>query len=389
MAGNDYSSGSTPVMVGSPAVGTPDVNAQNIPSVPFRIGTLERNDLTNVDTQTMTASELLIERVAPGTGFVYGFDLDYNATAAGNAATVTYAEDGPYSACSQVIFRDVNAEVINCDGFSLKQAARYGGWESFNEESSADTLIWNKVTGSGATGGSFRFHLKVPVALNRRTLLGLLGNQDRGQNYLLRANLAGSGSVYGTAPTALPSVTINRHYESYVVPNPVNDQGKPQQVQPPFYGVIPYITKSVSSNAPTGGQTTNHFLQRLNTTIRCFVLILRSNGSRATAETNLPTNVQLRIGNQSIYNELPAVRRRIMYDRTGFDAPAGMLVYDLEHDFDGKIGYELGNDWYWTQQLTEAQFTITYPSGFGSTNNSLTIITLDMTVPAGMNLYAA
>jgi len=184
-------------------------------------------------------------------------------------------------------------------------------------------------------------------------------------------------------------VVINRHYESYVVPNPANDQGQPQQVIPPFYGVIPYITKSISPNAPVGGSTVNHFLQRINTTFRCLILVLRSNGLRATAEANLPTNLQLRIGNQSIFNELPAYRRDVMFRRYGFDAPAGIFVYDMVHDFDGRGGAELGNDWFWTQQLTEAQFIITYPAGFGSTNNTLTIITLDMTVPAGMNLYAA
>lgn len=386
----DYSSGSTPVAVGAPSVGTPSLDPNNLPKVPFRIATLERNDLIQVDTQVMTTVEQLIERVLPGTGLVYDVDLDYVATApSNNSANVAYNEDAPYNALSSGIFRDVNAEVIDVDGYSLKLAGRYGGWERFNEESSTDTLIWNKVTGTGATGGNFRFHTKMPIALNRRTLLGLLGNQDRGQSYLVRANLAGSGTIYSTAPTVQPNVTINRHYGSYALPNPVNDQGQPQQILPPFFGVIPYITRSVNPNAPTGGQTTTHFLQRINTTFRALILVFRSNGSRATAESNLPTNVQLRVGNQSIFNELPAVRRRIMYDRTGFDAPAGVIVYDMEHDFDGLLGAELGNDWYWTQQLSEMQFNITYPSGFGSSNNSLTIITLDMTIPTGMNLYAA
>jgi hypothetical protein len=383
----DYTSGTPPAQVGSIAVGTPNVN-QPQPQTPFRVATMERADLVQVDAQAMTTVEQILERVLPGTGYLYGIDLDYAAAAAGNGANVAYTEDGAYAAASSVIWRDVNAELGNSDGFSLKQAARYGGWEPFNEETSTDTLVFSKATGSGSTGGTFRFHLKIPVALTRRTLLGLQGNQDRSQSYIIRANLAGSGAVYSVAPTNQPTVTINRHYESYVVPNPINDLGRPQAVYPPFFGVIPYITKSINPNAPTGGQTTNHFLQRINTTFRLLLLILRSNNSRATAESNLPTNIQLRIGSQSIFNELPAYRRRLMFDRYGFDAPSGCLAYDFLHDFSQFAGAELGNDWWWTQNLTEAQFTVTYPSGFGSTNNSLVIVTADMTVPAGMQLQA-
>ena len=384
----DYTSGSTPVQAGSPAVGTPNLDPQQMPRLPFRIATLERSDLTQVDTQVLTTAEQLIERTLPGTGFLYGVDLDYNAVAAANAANVAFLEDAQFIAASSIILRDVNGEIADLDGFSMKWISRYGGWEPFNGTESADVLVQVKTTGAVGAGGSFRTHIKVPVGISRRTLLGILGNQDRGQAYILRANLNNSTLIYSTPPTSQPTVTINRHYESYVVPNPVNDVGQAQQVVPPFYGVIPYLTKSVSPNPPTGGQTTNHFLQRINTTFRGLLLILRSNGTRATAEANLPTNMQLKIGNQSIFNELPAYRRAIMFDRYGFDAPAGLFMYDFLHDFGNKAGAELGNDWYWTQQLTEAQFSITYPAGFGSTNNSLTIITSDMTVPAGMNLYA-
>lgn len=386
---NPYSSGGTPTQVGSPSVGTPSTNPQQLQAVPFRIATLERADLVTVDTQNQTTSEQIIERVLPGTGFVFGIDLDYFATTSGNGNAVTYLEDAPYSAASSVIFRDVDGVVVDADGFSLKQTSRYGGWERNNQESSTDTLIFNKVTGGGGTGGSYRFHLKIPIALNRRTLLGLLGNQDRGQSYLVRGNLGASTLVYNQAPTSQPSVIINRHYESYAVPNAANDQGQPQQVVPPFYGVISYITKSVSPNPPVGGQATNHVLQRINTTFRLLLLILRSNSSRATAESNLPTLVRFMLGNQPVFSELPAYRREKMFDRYQFDAPSGLLAYDLIHDFDGLAGAELGTDWYWTQQLAEAQFVNTYPSGFGSTANSLTIMTADMTVPAGMNVYAS
>jgi hypothetical protein len=78
-----------------------------------------------------------------------------------------------------------------------------------------------------------------------------------------------------------------------------------------------------------------------------------------------------------------------MFNRYGFDAPAGVLVYDAISDFFTGAGAELGEDYWWTNGLVNAQFEITYPSGFGSTNNSLDVITDDLLVPAEIDFYAA
>jgi hypothetical protein len=77
-----------------------------------------------------------------------------------------------------------------------------------------------------------------------------------------------------------------------------------------------------------------------------------------------------------------------MFERYNVNAPAGVLVYDALQDFTAAAGYELGEDYWWTNGLNNAQFEITYPSGFGSTNNSLTIITDDLLVPPGVDIYA-
>ena len=118
------------------------------------------------------------------------------------------------------------------------------------------------------------------------------------------------------------------------------------------------------------------------------ILVFRSNGSRATAETNAPTLITFKLGDVPIFSETLAMRRLTMYQRFGFDAPAGVLAYDAISDFVLAAGNELGEDYYWTNGLVNAQFEISYPAGFGSTNNSLDIITDDLQVPQGIDLYA-
>jgi hypothetical protein len=329
-------------------------------------------------------------------------------TTAANAATVAYFEDAPWSSFTGVVFRDVNGELVNVSGFSLRVANIYGGWigqdrawDNFTlppvtaSALTKDAQIASLVSGSGGTGGSYNMHLWVPVGLNRRSLWGLLGNQDRAQKYSLRldtgsAAAAATGPIYTTAPTTQGTYAITRMYENYAVPAPQDANGHAQQQIPDKFGIVNFITQSVNPSVPVGGATVNHYLARLGNTIRFLSLILRSNSTRLNAETaaNLPTQIQFNLGDTPINVETPAYRRALMLNRYGVDAPQGVYTYDALTDFAAAAGYELGDDYFWTSGLVNAQFLISYPAGFGSTANSLTVVTGDMLVPQNIDLYA-
>lgn len=358
--------------------------------VPFRRATTFRTQqIITTGPTAVTAAQQPIEVPIDGSGYVNGIDLDVSAPiASGNAATVVFQEDGPYAAIASVVFKDVTGELINLDGYSLRLANLYGGYRRANEEASTDTAVWQKVAGAGGTGGSFRFHLYVPITNNIRDLLGTLGNQSREQRYYLRSDVAPSTSIYSTAPTALPSYTIARNYESFTVPGSENALGLKQEQVPPKFGVLHFLTKSLSPSAPQGSATVQHYLARLGNTIRYWILVVRSNGSRATAETNAPTKISLYIGDIPVFGMSPAEIRTQMWNRYGFDAPSGVYVFDAISDFHPPfMGGELGEDYFWTKGLNQAFFEIVYPSGMGSTNNSLTIITDDLQVPSSVDIY--
>lgn len=389
--------------VGGPEV--PQSNA-NEPGnkIPFRRATTFRTQ--QIDTTSgisVTAAQQNIEITVQGSGYVYGIDLDVQVVTAGNAAAVAYNEDAPFNAMASVVFRDVQGELVNLDGFSLRLANLYCGY-SWNREDSAstatvaaavagsqgslDTGVYQQLGTAIATGGSFRFHLWVPVGTNMRDLIGLLGNQDRAMRYQLRSDFAPSASIYSVAPTAAGAITIRRTYHSFAVPGATNANGAAQQQVPDKFGVLHYTTKNRNVGVPAGGATVNHPLARLGNTIRTLILVLRSNGSRATAETNKPTLITFKLGDVPIFSETPDHRRMLMYKRFGFDAPNGVYVYDAITDFGWPNGFELGEDYWWTNGLVNAQFEIVYPSGFGNTNNSLDVITDDLQVPSGLDLYA-
>lgn len=381
------------------AVGGPITQVQDQApgkSVPFRRATTFRTAQLQTSSALITAGAQQVDVVIEGSGYVYGIDLHVSATAAGNSAAVAFNEDGPWNAVDTVVFRDVNGELVNVTGYHLRVMNLYAGYATFKDAPvttetppSTDTAnIFNKVTGAGATGGSFRYHLFIPCGINRRDLRGILGNQDRAQKYSLRTDIAASGSLYVTAPTTLPTQTIERMYENYAVPSASNANNAPQAQYPDDFGILHYTTQSVSPSAPQGSATINHFLARLGNTIRLMGLVIRVNGSRATAEANLPTRIQFNLGDTPLFVETVAYRRMLMFRRYGWDAPAGVLIYDFMTDIIAVAGSELGDDYLFTNGLVNAQFQITYPSGVGSTNNTLSVLTDDLVIPPTVDIYA-
>lgn len=380
-------------MASASAVGGPNVpqTEANPPggTIPFRRATTGRvSQLPATGPVALTANQQQISVVVDGSGYIYGIDIDVQAVSAANVANVVFAEDAPWNALATTNFGDVNGTLLDLDGFSLYLANRYGGWTNENPENqTGDQNIYQLQAGNGAAGGSFRFHLFAPVALNRRSLLGLVANQDRAQKYSMRDDLNTLAAIYTTQPTAAPNVTIRRHYDNYAVPAPQNANNAAQAQKPPKFGVLHYLTQSVNPTIPAAGAQ-NHYLPRLGNTLRLIILVIRSNGSRITAEGTPPTQIQFTLGDTPIFVESPAYRRRLMFDRYGFDAPAGVYVYEWITDVLPYAGDEMGEDYQYTNGLVNAQFVITYPVGFNGVNASLTVITDDLVIPADVDIYA-
>ena len=358
--------------------------------IPFRRATTIRSALSVSSSGTITASSQNTQVTIEGTGYMTGIVLEVSVVTASNSADVAFNEDAPWNALDSVVLSDVSGESINLQGFDLYLLNKYGGWTTHGtlDAGSSDANIYSLTTGTGATGGSFKFLVRVPVAVNVRNFLGLLGNQDRALKYQLRSDIAASGTIYGTAPTAAGAITINRYYESVTVPGRTNSDGIPQEIMPAKFGVQHFGTRMISESPPVGGATVNHYLRRLGNTIRSLVLVFRENGSRASAEANMPERITFLLGDTTIFTETVGYRRWLMRNRFGYDADDGVIVYDFLTDLLREAGSEFGLDYLWTAGLVNAQFQITYPSGFGSTNNSLVILTSDLIVPDTVNLYA-
>lgn len=333
----------------------------------------------------------------PGSGYMLWEDLFVQIVVSGtgnsSGTSVALAEDAPWSTLASVTLDDGGPQIINIDGYSLYLANIYGGsWSAKDFSLSSDTNVYSALsTGTGTAAGTGQFRLRVPFAINERNYWGLLGNQDRATRYNLRTDIAGTGSIYTTAPTVLPTFQLNRFYGWLPVPSAKSPDGRAQEQIPPTYGIIHYLTAVKSDALPTASSVVNHYIRNLSNAVRMFILVFRQgSGStpRSSANGALPTQIDFVLGTDVLWSESAAERRAIMWNRYGFDAPNGVLVYDMLHDFGMFSGYELGDHYVYLGNIAEAQFRCTYPSSFtASASNSLTIITDSLFIPPGIDIY--
>lgn len=370
------------------AVPTASLSAPEQGMIPFRRATQEKVEILDALTAAAITAGLQRQKsTIAGNGFMYGLVLDAQAVTAANVAAVTFTEDAPWNVFDSIILSDVAGELVNCGGFDLF-IANLAGKQYAVDYADLSAELFTLTPGGGATGGSFSAMLRVPTGLNRRSLTGMVGNQDRATKYDLRSDIAASATIYTTAPTNLPGTVggtfaVDRYYESYTVPAgevTINGRRQQQEQLPPDYGRLHFITAADFEAAPAPG-TRTHFLRRIGNTIRFIALVFRAGAGatpRALAQANVPTSIDFKIGDDTIFHETWRYRRWLMGERYGQNRfPNGVLVYDMMHDLLAGSGSEVGDDYLYTQGLNNGQFRIAYPAGF-TAGGSLHAITDDL-----------
>jgi hypothetical protein len=356
------------------------------PYTDFRAATLERTDRLSQIQQQLGASQVSLDNVIEGSGYIYNVVLKVGTAHAPGVqglndddVTVVFKEDAPWSVLKNVVLRDPQAEEVNAPGYSLRQEnIFFGNYRTQLTDPQIVTVVSGIESATGLDdGGSFFFFIRVPVAINRRTLLGLLGNTDRTIKYQLRTDIAPSTEVYTTPPTtggggsALDVIVITPFYESYTVP-PAASNNRQNEQFPYRFGTTCYVMSTLTTSAPLGGSTVDHFLTQLGNTDRNMILEFRSNGTRAAAEAAQPTVIAFKVGDTDVFSEEYAYRRFRMNENYGASAmDNGILCYDFMHDFMASSGVEVGDDYMNLQYANNAKFAIGYPAAFGSTNNTL------------------
>lgn len=325
---------------------------QVVAARPFVTGTrtLESEVYTQTVTQS-TSTQALTPYEFQVDGYLSGALVRVTATTAGNGANTAFEEDGPFSVLQSVIVEDIGGKQIlgPLTGWQLYILNRFGGFV-YNADAKANG-VYTVTTGTGATGGSYRFTLRVPVQVRRRDAMGALPNRNASATFKLKITLNNIDAVYTTNPTNAPSVNVQIQQHGWATSD--NRDYKGNGVSPAPNGVGSLLYTDVETIQLSSGG----FNQRMSTfggLLRVLIFELRnSTGSRATGEADFPSLFEIEIDKVKCFSRSPLTWEHLMSEDYGLTAtaesttavntkPDGVYVLHWLDDFGLQPGAENG-----------------------------------------------
>lgn len=342
------------------------------PAAPFRAGTFRTltSDGYSVSATPGAATQQLTPPYTPtANSYLRGIWIQSVCTTSGNTATVAFTGDGPFIAYQSVLFQDANQKPIigPFDGYTLMIVNKFGGYVT-NGDPRANA-VFSATTGSGGTGGSFTFVLYVPIEAVARDGLGALQNKSSSSAFQLVLTVNTSTAIYSTPPTTLAAIVTTCFEDGWVQPKATDLTGTPLGQAPPQLGTTQYWTRG-TYNALNGAQQVQ-LTQGLGYPIRVFLAANYdvSNSTRATGDTDFPTNTQFLFKGTSFWNISKTLWKYILSDLYGYfsgsaDAANGLengvYVLPFHWDFGLAPGAELRNGYLPTQQGDQFQVVATW-----------------------------
>jgi hypothetical protein len=295
--------------------------AQVVAARPFVTGTrtLESEVYTqtvtqNTGTQALTPYEFQVD------GYLAGAIITVTATAATNAATVAFKADGPFAVLSSIIFEDIGGKQVlgPITGWNLYVLNRFGGFV-YNADIKANAT-YSVTSGAGASGGSYRFAMRLPIQVRRRDGMGALPNRNASATFKIKMVISPIADVYSTAPTNAPSINVQVEQHGWATSD--NRDYKGSAVAPTPNGVGSLMYTDLETIQLGAGK----FNQRMSTfggLLRLLVFELRdSTGSRAQGESDWPTLFEVEIDKVKVYSRSPVVWDTLMAEDYGLSNTA-------------------------------------------------------------------
>lgn len=321
--------------------------------------------------QALGSSTVQVSDVkVPPMGFLRAIILDVTVT--GGTATWTYTADAPWNVLQDIQLVDANGRPIvgPINGYDLFLVNKWLG-------NSYDSNPANSPGYSAPTSGNFSFQLRVPVEVSERDGLGALPNTNASEAYRLSYSFATLATVASGGSGTL-TVRVRAHAEYWFPPSANDVLGNPQEQVPPAVNGVQTVTVATPTVA-AGEQRIR--LTRTGGYIRQLLFVFRESGARSA--TPVPSTMRLERDGQMLANMTDRINALYARERTGYAPDTGLVLFDFEHDLDGKIGYGMRDQWLPTTTATRLEYVGTV----GGSAPSLKIITVDFQPPAGANIF--
>lgn len=210
-------------------------------------------------------------------------------TTGGTVGPATASADFPWNVFSQVMVTQPNGQELYGGplfaGFDAMLAAKHAAFQGCTDPAllpSAKLGASNLIT--------FQFRLPIIFEMDRASGLGDLPNEDATAPWKITLIGNTATAIWGTQPTAAPTVQIDVFINCWTVPSPVNPiTGLRQAIAPPGLGTIQKWTKQIYAVTPSSAQEI--LLSRKGNAIRTLIFKLTGAASARVANTNYPTAI--------------------------------------------------------------------------------------------------
>lgn len=370
---------------------------QTVPVVPFTRASRQRSMQAFDISQTMGASTITLNPIEiPAAGYLRYIDVYVEITSAGNSAATAFAADAPWNALGQVSVTNAAGDsmMVPLSGYNVFLLNKYGAFADNPPYSDPRATGFSTTTGSGATGGSAKFVIRIPFEIDPRDAFCAVPNMAANRNYLLNIQIAPTSSVYTTAPTNAPTIRLVGIIYSWGLPNGSNAVGTSQATEPMGNGsvsLLRYATQTISGGGDKLLQISN-----VGNVIRLLMFVLRdSSGSRIGSVTDWPATSYIVLNNDNLFyftrdSWLHDMAKYFGYTATGFDTVGALDtgVFIVPY-LNSQRGIQLSDgprDQYLpTLDATQLQIRGT---SFGSTSSTLEIVTNEIKPSSAAALYS-
>jgi hypothetical protein len=289
-------------------------------------------------------------------GYLRGLWIEVSATGGSGTADVAFNADAPFNVIQTGQMSDsVNAPFYGPHtGWDMYAIHKYGGYAHHDPKLDHD---YNGGTAGADASGDFFFRLFLPAEVIRRIGLGSLPNQNSAATNKLQLFISDPSTVYATAPTNLPSITVTTYLDAWNNVALHDVAGNMLTQTPPGGKLRQYWTESTFNAIPDGQYELQ--LVRKGYYFRNLIFVGR-NSSGVRENSVFPNPIQWTIDGNTrtfIYPNLSWTQMQEAYELSGdFSATGvdysgsldeGVLVIPFDNDLDGNAwrGNELRTKW--------------------------------------------
>lgn len=200
------------------------------------------------------------------------------------------AADAPWNFFSQISVTQPNGEEMfggpTFSGYHAFLAAQHAGRRAVDNPAIMPSF--------SATVTAPRFALPITFEMDAEHGVGSLPNQDFSAPWKLQLTVNTSANIFQTAPTTIPSFTVEIFMDCWTVPSPVNplNPALQQEVAPPLLGTLNKWT--LQQYAVPASSAFQVLLARKGNAIRNLVFCLRNSSGARLASTIFPDPLSFR-----------------------------------------------------------------------------------------------